>query len=364
MPKCDFLIIAGGTGGHVFPALSVALKLRYIGYRITWLGQANSLEEKVAHENKINFIASSSPRWHSSSLIAKLFVFLPLLKACQRSWGLLQDINPKVIIGFGGHVTVPIGIVGFLQKRQLLIHEQNVIPGKANKLLSFLANKVMVGMPTTFGGSKAIYVGNPVRSEIEDAAKQTKTKELSTPMKVLILGGSKGSASMNKIVVEAFKNIGQDFSIWHQTGKQNIAEIKALYQDLHKDFYVEEFIEDMAKAYEWADIVITRAGAITLAELLAFKKPSILIPNPRCANNHQVQNAFYLVEEQVASCFLENSPNVALEIGGKLMYWLANPQEYYKTCKKIAKLYIADSADNIVNICVKEYEGDMVEVCD
>ena len=360
MPKCDFLIVAGGTGGHVFPALSIALKLRYIGYRITWIGAENSLEEKVAAENKINFIASKSPSWYGRGILAKILIFIPLFQSCFRNWTTIKDLNPKVVLCFGGHVTVPIGIVSYFQSRKLILHEQNVIPGKANKLLALFANKILLGMPSTFGGKKSVFVGNPLRPEVEDKSNSLAKRTIATPLKVLILGGSNGSKTMNEIVADSFGQLGQDFKIWHQTGKKNIAEIREKYQELHKDFYVEEFIDDMADAYLWADIVISRAGAITIAELLAFQKPSILIPNPFCANNHQVDNALYLAEQGVASCYLESDPNISTAIAGKLMYWLSNPQEYYELCEKLGSLSTNGCAEKISDICSNIHDGNEV----
>lgn len=297
----------------------------------------------------------------------KIFVIFPLLKSCKKSWSILKNINPKVVVGFGGHVTVPIGIVSRLQKRKLLIHEQNIIPGKANRLLSLFANKVMVGLPTIFGGKKAIVTGNPIREKliISSGSDNNKKKQLATPMKVLVLGGSNGSESMNDIVVDAFSSLGQDFEIWHQTGKKSLEKIKEKYNKFHKDVYVEDFIDDMANAYAWADVVISRSGAITIAELLAFGKPSILIPNPRCANNHQVQNALYMVDNGVASFSLENNPNITTEISGRLMYWLSNPLEYYQICAKAKKLSDPDSATKITDICVATHnDGNLNEVYD
>ena len=368
MPKCDYLIVAGGTGGHVFPALSVALDLIYIGYRVCWLGQSGSLEEKVAAEYKIKFIVQASPSWYGGSFLKKAFIFMPLFISIYNMWFELKQLNPKVIVGFGGHITVPVGLCAWLQRRKLLIQEQNLIPGKANKLLSIFADKVMTGYKDTFFNKKnAIYTGNPLRRDILAAGKKLppKTSDLASPMKVLILGGSGGSAAMNHIIADAFDNIGQDFKIWHQTGKKNKDEIGERYAISDKDAYVESFIDDMARAYEWADVVISRAGALTISELLAFSKPSILIPNPRCANNHQLYNALYLVDQGVASCTLEDTPNVSTEIAGKLMYWFANPQEYYKVCGAAKSLARFDAVDRVVSLCISAHDGsDYVKASD
>ena len=214
MAKCDYLIAAGGTGGHVFPALSVALELRTIGYRVQWLGQANSLEAAVAKAHSIPFVVQHSPHWHGRSKWAKITILLPLYKAVSQVAKQLKDINPQIVVGFGGHVTVPVGICAWWQKRPLVIHEQNAIPGKANWLLSRFAELVMVAYPQTLQHNlRTVVTGNPLRRTLTKAADvaRSESRKLAVPIRVLILGGSAGSISMNNAVVEAFIQLGQDF---------------------------------------------------------------------------------------------------------------------------------------------------------
>jgi UDP-N-acetylglucosamine--N-acetylmuramyl-(pentapeptide) pyrophosphoryl-undecaprenol N-acetylglucosamine transferase len=367
MAKCDYLIAAGGTGGHVFPALSVALALRYIGYRVQWLGQANSLEERVATAHDIPFVVQQSPCWYGRTRWEKLAIILPLYRAISHMAKQLKEIQPQVVIGFGGHVTVPVGICAWWQKRLLAIHEQNAIPGKANWLLSFFAQVIMVAYPQTFQhNSRTIVTGNPLRSALTEAAHaaRAQSRKLAVPIRVLILGGSAGSVSMNNAVVEAFMQLGQDFTIWHQTGEKDADSIRARYEAHQKDAYVDSFIEDMAAAYSWADVVVSRAGALSIAEIVAFAKPCILIPNPRCANNHQVANAMHYVEQKVATCSLEDNPQLAQELAGKLMYWSANPQAYYAVVETAKALSDQDALETVVTTCRHLYQGQdaMVEV--
>lgn len=360
MAKCDYLIAAGGTGGHVFPALSVALALRYIGYRVQWLGQANSLESTVAKAHDIPFVVQKSPHWYGRSKWEKLTILFPLYKAISQMAMQLKEINPQVIIGFGGHVTVPVGICAWWQKRLLAIHEQNAIPGKANWLLSSFAQVIMVAYPQTFQyNPRTLVTGNPLRGALTDAAQTARQekRKLAVPIRVLILGGSAGSVSMNNAVVEAFIQLGQDFTIWHQTGEKDADSIRARYEAHHKDAYVEPFIDDMATAYSWADVVVSRAGALSIAEIVAFAKPSILIPNPRCANNHQVANAMHYVEQKVATCSFEDNPQLAQELAGKLMYWSANPQAYYAVVETAKALSNDNALDTVVTTCRQLYQG-------
>lgn len=353
MAKCDYLIVAGGTGGHVFPALSVALELRYIGYRVMWLGQADSLEAKIAAAHDIPLVIQQSPHWYGRSKWEKFTIVLPLYKAIRSVAQQLRDLNPRVIIGFGGHVTVPVGIAAWWQKRYLAIHEQNAIPGKANWLLSWFAQIIMVAYPQTFSEHhRTVLTGNPLRRELMQAAAvaRAEPRQLAVPIKVLILGGSAGSSSMNQAVVDAFSQLGQDFTIWHQAGASDVEDIQRRYDTLHKDAHVDAFIEDIASAYAWADVVVSRAGALSLAEIVAFAKPSILIPNPRCANNHQVANAMHWVEQRVATCSLEDHPQLAQELAGKLMYWSANPQAYYAVVETAKALADEEALPRIVAI--------------
>ena len=366
MATCDYLIAAGGTGGHVFPALSVALELRYIGYRVQWLGQANSLESRVAAAHDIPFVVQQSPHWYGRTTWEKLAIIIPLYKAISHMARQLREINPQVVIGFGGHVTVPVGICAWWQKRAVAIHEQNAIPGKANWLLSFFAQVIMTAYPQAFQHNRrTVITGNPLRRPLTDAASvaRQQSRKLAVPIRVLILGGSAGSASMNEAVVDAFIQLGQDFTIWHQTGKKDADRIRERYDAHQKDAYVDVFIEDMAAAYSWADVVVSRAGALSIAEIVAFAKPSILIPNPRCANNHQVANAMHAVGQKIATCSLEDNPNLAQELAGKLMYWSANPQAYYAVVETAKALSEDNALSSVVAISRQLHQGcdDMVE---
>lgn len=358
MKKYDFMMLAGGTGGHIFPAVAVASELIAEGRSVCWAGKAGSLEEKQAKLHNIDFIAVSSPVWQRRSALAKVYVILALLKAIYHSWGIMKQYNPKVVIGFGGAISVALGICAVLQGKKLLLHEQNSKAGKANKLLSLFATKIMLGFPGAFkNSSKVVVVGNPIRQDLAAKAVMQSAvthEKLMSPFKILVLGGSHGSEGMNKVVTEAFSNLGQDFEIWHQAGAKNVKDIAASYEESGKDAHAVEFIEDMSEAYLWADLVISRAGALTITEILAYKLPSILVPNPYSADNHQYANAHYIARHHAAAVVTEKS-NAAADIAARVLYMLSNPKYYFDMVTATEKLAVTDATAKIAQICLDKY---------
>ena len=280
------LIMAGGTGGHIFPALAIANELKARGAIIEWLGGKNGLEDSLVpkHGYYLNRVYSSGLRGKSPVKILKAFFFLGL--------GLIQTIivfikfRPNSVIGMGGYVSGIGGLISKILFIPLIIHEQNTIPGATNRLLSKLAKKNFQAFENTFDKAvNATTVGNPLLF---------KPKSKKTPQSVqnlLILGGSLGAKKINEIAVQ----IKTPLNIWHQTGAKHFNDVKNSY---NKDFYsnlkIEPFIEDMAKAYAWADVVICRAGAMTVSELIASKTIAILIPFPYAVDDHQSMNAKHL----------------------------------------------------------------------
>jgi UDP-N-acetylglucosamine--N-acetylmuramyl-(pentapeptide) pyrophosphoryl-undecaprenol N-acetylglucosamine transferase len=357
MKKYDFMILAGGTGGHIFPAAAVACELVFEGSSVCWAGKIDSLEEKQAKLYNIDFIVSNSPVWQRRGRLARIYVIFELLKAIYLSWGIMKHYNPKVVIGFGGAISVALGICAALQGKKLLLHEQNAKAGKANKLLSLFATKIILGFPGTFKNNKNVVIaGNPVRQDlVADAAiKATQKRVLSSPFKILVLGGSQGSDGLNKVVVEAFSNLGQDFEIWHQAGAKNVESTTKAYEDIKKDAHVVEFIDNMREAYMWSDLVISRAGALTITEILAYKLPSILVPNPHSADNHQYANAHYIARHNAAVVVDEKS-NAAAEIAASVLYMLSNPKYYFDMVTATSELAVTDATAKIAQICLDKY---------
>ena len=275
--------MAGGTGGHIFPALAIARELSSRGMDVEWLGSKGGMEEKIVpkYGYPIHCIHSSGLRGKS------LFAFIK--GVCLLAIGFIQTISlflknkPNIVIGMGGYASGVGGIVAKIFFTRLVIHEQNAIPGTTNRLLSRIANKSFQAFDNSFDSKvKAVTVGNPILF-------QAKTKNCPKSVNnLLVLGGSLGAKKINELI----PLIKTPLNIWHQTGDSHIEATKLAYQDsLHLNVHIESFIENMAEAYVWADLVICRAGAMTISELIATKSIAILIPFPYAVDDHQTQNA-------------------------------------------------------------------------
>jgi UDP-N-acetylglucosamine--N-acetylmuramyl-(pentapeptide) pyrophosphoryl-undecaprenol N-acetylglucosamine transferase len=277
------LIMAGGTGGHIFPALAIAKELSERGMDVVWLGSKGGMEETIVpkHGYPLHCI-------HSSGLRGKnLFAFIKGISLLGlgfiQTFSLFIKNKPTIVIGMGGYASGVGGVVAKIFFTRLVIHEQNTIPGTTNRLLSRIANKSFQAFENSFDSKvKAVTVGNPILF-------QPKTKNCPKSVNnLLVLGGSLGAKKINELI----PLIKKPLNIWHQTGGKHIETTKLAYQDsLHLNVHIESFIENMAEAYEWADLVICRAGAMTISELIATKSIAILIPFPYAVDDHQTQNA-------------------------------------------------------------------------
>ncbi|MGR9072235.1 MAG: undecaprenyldiphospho-muramoylpentapeptide beta-N-acetylglucosaminyltransferase [Gammaproteobacteria bacterium] len=291
------VIMAGGTGGHVFPALAVAKLLREQGWAVTWMGTRKGLESRVAPQNgfEIDWLTIAGLRGKGWG--AKFKAPLLLLGSCLQSWKILRRRRPDVVLGMGGFASGPGGLVAKLMGLPLVIHEQNRIPGTTNRWLSKVADRVLEAFPESFAEkAKAVCTGNPLRKEI--AALQTgggRSGGSREKMHLLVIGGSLGARILNEIVPEAGALL-EHVAIRHQTGEAMREEVEAEYRKLGLDAEAAAFIEDMAEAYRWADLVVCRSGAMTVSEIAAAGLPGILIPYPYAIDDHQTANARYLAD--------------------------------------------------------------------
>ncbi|MDP0562304.1 MAG: undecaprenyldiphospho-muramoylpentapeptide beta-N-acetylglucosaminyltransferase [Candidatus Endonucleobacter sp. (ex Gigantidas childressi)] len=298
------VIMAGGTGGHIFPALAIADELRGRGCHIHWLGTPDSMEADLVpkHGFDISFIPVTGLRGKKMSFLIKApwRLGVSLLKAIK----IFRQQKPVCVLGMGGYVTGPGGIAAKLLSIPLVIHEQNSVAGLTNRLLSRIASRVLEGFPGAFScrcnGVKVFTTGNPVRPSIC----QQGTYKVGRPLRLLVLGGSMGAVAINKLIPAVFSRNQGKFDIWHQTGRDNIKECLDARNELNvedEQFYrVEPFIDDMANAYGWADVVLCRSGALTVSELAYAGRPSILIPYPYAVDDHQTVNGRYLVDQGAA----------------------------------------------------------------
>ena len=298
------LIIAGGTGGHVFPALAVAEVLRAQGFEVLWMGTRAGLEAEVVPKAgiPISFIAISGLR--GKGWISWLLAPYKLSIAFFQSLLLITKLKPALVLGMGGFVSGPGGFSAWLLDKPLIIHEQNAVPGLTNRLLARLATKVLEGFPGSFPAERqAVHTGNPVRAAIAALpAPHQRLRERSGPLRLLVLGGSLGAQALNELVPKSLQGLRSEQrpEVWHQTGTRNSQAAEYLYRQSAIHARLSPFIEDMAAAYAWADLVLCRAGALTIAELACAGVASILVPYPHAADNHQTYNARYLADAGAA----------------------------------------------------------------
>lgn len=295
------MIMAGGTGGHVFPALAVADALRTAGWRVVWLGARSGMEATLAPARGFEMAWVRFSGVRGKGIAAKVLLPLNLLIAFWQSARAIFAYRPHVVLGMGGYISFPGAMMASLFNRPLAIHEQNSVAGLANRVLAPLADRVLVAFPNTL--AKGEFVGNPVRTEIAQIAPPSaRFASRSGPLRVLVVGGSLGAAALNDIVPKALAQIPESARpvVTHQSGDKHIATLRTNYGAAGVKAELIPFIEDMAAAYADADLVICRAGATTIAELAATGVASLLVPFPFAVDDHQTTNARYLVDRGAA----------------------------------------------------------------
>lgn len=280
------LIMAGGTGGHIFPALPVAEILRRNGHEIFWMGTRNGLETKLLPEAALYTVDFTGVRKKGLKML--FTTPMALLRAIVQASKVFKSIQPNVVLGMGGYTALPGGITAFLRGIPLIIHEQNSIAGLSNRVLARLAKKILLGYPNTLKGG--IWVGNPVRTTIVPNEERGHRQG---PLRILVLGGSQGARALNETIPRALAQMQAHVFIRHQCGHAHVEKTKALYKNLQLDVEVVPFLEHIEDAYAWCDLAICRAGAMTLAELAQAGVPAILVPYPFAVDDHQTKNALF-----------------------------------------------------------------------
>lgn len=300
--KCA-VIMAGGTGGHIFPALAVAENLRAQGWNVVWLGNPDGMEARLVPARGFALKPVTFGALRGKGLLRKLKLPFALARAAWQARQAFKAVTPDVVLGFGGYVTFPGGLMAALSGLPLVIHEQNSIAGLANRVLARLARRVLTGFPGTLPGGE--WVGNPVRPEIAAMLPPgSRFEGRSGPLNLLVIGGSLGAQALNEIVPVGLSQIApaERPQVVHQSGEKHLQALQAAYDNANVKAHCIPFIEDMAGAYAWADIVLCRAGALTVAELAAGGCASILVPFPAAVDDHQTANARFLVN--VGAAFL------------------------------------------------------------
>ena len=308
------LIMAGGTGGHIFPGIAVADSLKAKGWDVHWLGTKTRMEADIvpAHGYDISFINIAGIR--NKGLADWLKLPFKMLASLRQSIKVIKEVRPDVVLGMGGYASGPGGVAAWLMRKPLVLHEQNAVAGMTNRYLAHLASRVLSAFPNAFASMKRQeVVGNPVRATFgqQEAVPQTDKQE--EDIRLLVVGGSLGAKVLNDTVPQAISQMtNQTLSVWHQTGKGHLSSVEENYQQFgvaSEKVKTTEFIDDIAKAYQWADVVICRAGALTVSELAMAGKPAIFVPLPHAVDDHQTKNAMYLVERGAAKLIKQNEFN-------------------------------------------------------
>lgn len=292
------LVMAGGTGGHIFPGLAVAHALREQGWRVHWLGAPNSMEARLVPEQGFPLESIDFGGVRGKGLVTLALLPMRLLKAFWQSLSVVRRVKPDVLVGFGGYITFPGGMMGVLAGKKLVLHEQNSVAGAANKVLAGVADRVFTAFPDAL--KKSSWVGNPLRAAFlcqPEPAQRFAAR--SGPLKVLVVGGSLGAKALNDIVPQALALLpqGERPLVTHQSGAKQIDALRANYAQAGVQAELTPFIDDTAQAFADADVVICRAGASTVTEIAAVGAAAIYVPFPHAVDDHQTANARFLVDE-------------------------------------------------------------------
>jgi UDP-N-acetylglucosamine--N-acetylmuramyl-(pentapeptide) pyrophosphoryl-undecaprenol N-acetylglucosamine transferase len=353
----NILIMAGGTGGHVYPALAVADKLKEKGFQLFWLGTSKGMESKVVPSHGYPLLKINVAGVRGNGLLRLLFTPFMLAIALFQALMIIIKVRPVVVLGMGGFASGPGGIAAWLMRVPLLIHEQNAIAGLTNRLLAPFAVSIMAAFPNAFKESEKLNItGNPVRKDIASLPEpeQRFANRDSNILKVLVLGGSLGAKKLNEVIPQALSALGDEcqFEIKHQCGERHLADTEAVYKKYKLNVEVLPFINDMAQVYTWADIVICRAGALTIAELAATGIGSILIPFPYAVDDHQTENAKYLSNEGAAILIQEAQLNIE-NLKERLLKLCHAPEQLLEMAVKARSLSKPNATDDVARLCME-----------
>lgn len=348
------MVMAGGTGGHVFPALAVAQELQARGWEVFWLGTPDSFEERIVPTQGFVMDRIAAHRLRGQGVLSALLAPFRLLHAVIQAWRALRERRPEVVLGFGGFVTGPGGIASRLLGLPLVIHEQNAIPGLTNRWLARVAKRVLEAFPASFPAArKAVLTGNPVRREITAlAAPLIRLQQHSGGCRILVVGGSLGAAVLNETLPQALRQMQVSVAavVRHQAGRGKLDQARDAYLRAEVEASISEFLDDMAEAYAWADLVICRAGALTVSELAAVGVAAILVPYPYAVDDHQTHNARYLADAG-AAVLIPQPALTAAHLASVLTELVNNPGQLLKMAQAARQLARVDATSRVADIC-------------
>ncbi len=347
------LIMAGGTGGHVFPALAVAEELQSRGVHIEWLGTEKGIESTVVPNAGIAISYITIEGVRGKGIVGLLKAPLLLVGAIFQAMKIIQQVKPVSVLGMGGFASGPGGVASWLLRKPLVIHEQNAVAGTTNKLLQRFANIALQAFPGALAGAKQ--VGNPVRKEISalpDPVKRFAGRV--GKLKLLVLGGSLGAAALNTIVPSAIALIdpANRPEVWHQTGRKNLEQAEQVYREQGVEARIVPFIEDMSSAYAWADFIICRAGALTVAEISAVGIGALYVPFPHAIDDHQTKNAEWIVANK-AGFIIQQKELTAEKLKNHLERLSENREELLTMAKNARALGVSNASQVVAQQCLE-----------
>jgi len=355
------LIMAGGTGGHVFPALALARELRARSWQVVWLGTRRGLEARLVPAEQIAVEWLSVSGLRGKGLLIWLAAPLKLTRALLQALAVIRRRRPALVVGLGGFVAGPGGVAAWLSRRPLLIHEQNAIAGFTNRCLAHLARRVLTAFPGSFAPQvRAQVIGNPVRQQISDLPPPAQRfAQRHGPTRVLVVGGSQGAARLNALVPFALARAAAtlQFEVQHQSGERWIEAARRHYAEAGITARLQPFIDDMAAAYGWADLVICRAGALTVSELAAAGVGAILVPFPAATDDHQTRNAAFLVDDGAAVMIAERELS-AERLSAELLRLCSGRGRLLAMAERARALARPRAVQELADACVELVRGE------
>jgi len=350
--KHKVAIFAAGTGGHVYPGLSIARELIKQDVDIIWIGTKHGIEKKIIGESEIpiNYIKFSGIRGKG----LKSYIKLPLMLAVGtiQALKILLKNKPNIVLSMGGYISFPCAIASYILRIPIITHEQNIIFGLTNNILRFISKKIILGFPMKVKNKKYIYLGNPSRYEKINIKKN---KAIKGKLNILVVGGSLGAKIFNDIVPKAIyilkQNLDYEINVMHQTGK-TYEVANSQYKKFQINIDLKEFIDPMIDAYKWCDIIICRGGALTITEIMNLGIPSIIIPYPYAVDDHQMKNSRYL-EENDAAIVINQKFFTDVHLANTLESFINNNELEEKLSKNISKLNKSDSTKKICEAIIK-----------
>lgn len=344
------VVMAAGTGGHVMPGLAVAREMRSRGWSVSWLGTTTGMENRLVPQSGIALDAIAFTGLRGKGLVHTLAGGLRLLVAFWSCLRILRRRKADAVLGMGGYVCFPGGMMAALLGKPLVLHEQNSVAGLANRVLAGVADRIATGFPEVL--KKGVWAGNPVRPEIAKIVPPAERfAGRDGALHLLVIGGSLGAQALNEMVPQGMALLGESElpQIVHQAGEKHIEALKAYYAAVGVPAHCVSFIEDMAGAYEWADLVICRSGALTVAELAAAGVASILVPFPHAVDDHQTGNARFLVN--VGGAFLLPQPELTPEAIALIRNYSRG--QLLEMAEKARSLARPEAADELADVCAE-----------